>query len=159
MYPSAKEKSAYEKQTGKEPNTIKKLPMNSFRYISEPQAMKLDETDFESGQDSTILVRERSRGTKLEGAFKKRKGVLLEQSKYTITFLPAGKKQPTIISRDTKKRQNWQSDNRTKWQLQASSQTQPISQKSSSYQPLQPIKTRQNKHRQSNKRNHQPLKN
>ena len=60
--------------------------------------MKLDETDIESGEDSTILVRERSGGTKLEGAFKKRKGVVLEQSNHAIMFLPAGKKQPTIIS-------------------------------------------------------------
>ena len=38
----------------------------------------------------------------MEGAFKKRKGVLLEQSNdsnHTYTFLPAGKNQPTIISK------------------------------------------------------------
>ena len=38
----------------------------------------------------------------MEGAFKKRKGVLLEQSNdsnHTITFLPAGKNQPTRISK------------------------------------------------------------
>ena len=63
------------------------------------QELKLDETDFESGQDSSILVRERSRGTKLDRAFKKREGVLLEQSNHRITFLPAGKKLPTVISK------------------------------------------------------------
>ena len=45
------------------------------------------------------MVRERTRGTKLEGAYKKKKGVLLEQSNHTITFLPAGRIQPTIISK------------------------------------------------------------
>ena len=41
-------------------------------------------------------MRERTRGTKLEGAFQKRKGTLLEQSNHTITFLPAGRTQSTI---------------------------------------------------------------
>ena len=144
MYPSPKGKSAYEKQTGKEPNTSKKLAINPFRYNLEPQAMKLDKTDFESGQDSTILVREQSRRTKLEGALKKRKGVLLELSNHAFTFRPAGKKQLTIISkrdigntaklalkpcrsRETRQ-QNKINDMRTKWQLQAISQTLLISQ-------------------------------
>ena len=61
--------------------------------------MKLTETDFESGQDSAILVRERTQGTKLEGAYKKRKGTLLEQSNHTITFLPAGSNKATVISK------------------------------------------------------------
>ena len=45
------------------------------------------------------MVRERTRGTKLERAYKKKKGVLLEQSNHTINFLPAGRNQPTIISK------------------------------------------------------------
>ena len=45
------------------------------------------------------MVQERSRGSKLEGAFKKRKGVLLENINLTITFLPAGRTQKTIISK------------------------------------------------------------
>ena len=64
MYRSAKGKSGYEKQVGGEPNTNKKLAINPFRYISKHQTMQLEENDFESTQDSTILVRERSRGTK-----------------------------------------------------------------------------------------------
>ena len=99
MYPSDNEKSAYEKNTGREPNTIKKLKTEPFRCISEPSTVKLSDTDFESGQDSTILVRERTRGTKLEGAYKKRRGTLLEQTNHTITFLPAGSSESTIISK------------------------------------------------------------
>ena len=57
----------------------------------QPQpVIQLSDTDFESGQDSTIMIRERMGGTKLEGAYKKKKAVLLEQSNDTITFLPAG---------------------------------------------------------------------
>ena len=46
-----------------------------------------------------MLVRERATGTKLEGDFKKKKGVLMEQSNHTITFLPAGRSEGTIISK------------------------------------------------------------
>ena len=72
---------------------------NTDRKISGPPEIKLDDEDFESGQDSTILVRERAKGTKLEGDFKKRKRVLMEQSNHTITFFPAGRSQATIISK------------------------------------------------------------
>ena len=99
MYPSANEKTAYEKSTGFEPNTIKKLVTEPFGCISDRSTVTLSDTDFESGQDSTILVRERTRGTKLEGAYKKRKGTLLEQTNHTITFLSAGSNKSTIISK------------------------------------------------------------
>ena len=58
----------------------------------------MDEGDFESGQDSTILFRERSRG-RLKGAYQKRKCVFREQSNHTITFHPARRSQSTIISK------------------------------------------------------------
>ena len=96
MNPPAKKKSPYERYTGKEPNTIKRIVTNTDRAISEPPKLK---QDFESGQDSTVLVRERANGTKMEGDFKKRKGVLMEQSNHTITFPPAGRSQTTIISK------------------------------------------------------------
>ena len=61
-------------------------------------ALEFSNEDFESGQNSTILMRERPRRTKLEGC-KKTKGVLLENSNHTITSLPAGRSQSTIISK------------------------------------------------------------
>ena len=67
--------------------------------ISDPLTVHLSDTDVESVQDSTILVRERTRGTKLEGAYKKRKGALLEQSHHTITFLHPGRNQTTVLSK------------------------------------------------------------
>ena len=142
--------------------------------------MKLDETDIESGEDSTILVRERSGGTKLEGAFKKRKGVVLEQSNHAIMFLPAGQKQPTIISiRDIGKteelvnkpccpreaaKQDWRYANEVATlSEQSDSIDQPIEFETSispHFTPLQPMKTRKNKQRrQSGKRKHRQLKN
>ena len=72
MYPSKNGKSPYEKRTGKEPNTMKKLVINRGQFISEPADFKLTETHFEFGQDSTVLVRELTRGSKLEGAYQKK---------------------------------------------------------------------------------------
>ena len=99
MNPSATKKSPYERYTGQEPNTIKRILTNKNRLISRQPEFELSGNDFESCQDSTIMVRERSRGSKLEGAFKKRKGILLENNNHTITFLPAGRTQSTIISK------------------------------------------------------------
>ena len=45
----------------------------------------------------TIVVREKTRVPKLEGAFKKRKGTLFEHNNRTITFFPAGRTQATVI--------------------------------------------------------------
>ena len=89
----------YERHTGREANTIKRKITNSDRTIPYNPAFPLDKGDFESGQDSAILVRERSGGTKLEGAYQKRKGVLMEQSNHIITFVAAGRSQSTIISK------------------------------------------------------------
>ena len=82
-----------------EPNTIKILIINKGLSILENQDVKLTEMDFESGQDSAILVRERVRGSTLECAYKKKKGSLLTQSENTISFLPAPRKTPTILSK------------------------------------------------------------
>ena len=57
----ATRKSPYEQHTGKEPNTIKKLFTTLGKPISDVPEFKLTETDFDSGQDSTILVKEREK--------------------------------------------------------------------------------------------------
>ena len=62
---------------------------NTVWKISATAELKLDEEVFESSQESTILAREQSRRSKMEGAYKK--GLPIEQSNHTITFLPAGR--------------------------------------------------------------------
>ena len=99
MYPSKAGKLPYEQYTRVEPNTIKELVINSRQSIAETPEVKLTESDFESCKDSNILVRERTRGSNFQGAFHKRNGVLLEQTDHKITFLPAGKTKPTILSK------------------------------------------------------------
>ena len=87
---------------GRESNTITRILTNTDHSFSEQPELDINNDDFESGQDSTIIIRERARGTKLEGNYKKRKGVLLKNSNQTITFLPAGRTQVSDI-----KKRNW----------------------------------------------------
>ena len=76
----------------------KRILTNKQKCISEKPEFPLADDDFESGQYSTILVRERSPGSKLEGTTRQ-KEVLLEQSNHTITFLHTGGTTKTIISK------------------------------------------------------------
>ena len=71
MNPSASRKSAYERYTGQEPNTMNRIVTNRGHFLPEMRVFELNDKDFESGC-STILVRERARGIKLEGAYRKR---------------------------------------------------------------------------------------
>ena len=100
--PSAARKSPYEHHMGRESNTITRILTNTDHSFSEQPELDINNDDFESGQNSTIIIRERARGTKLEGNYKKRKGVLLKNSNQTITFLPAGRTQVSDI-----KKRNW----------------------------------------------------
>ena len=106
MYLSKSRKSPYERYVGNKPNTIKKLLINRSTTISDPVEVKLSTSDFESVQDSRILVRERVKGSKLESVYKKRKGKLPDQSEHTITFLTAGSNQKTVISKRDLANQN-----------------------------------------------------
>ena len=91
--------------------------MNKFVSENDPQ-IDLKPEDFSEEADSTILVRERVRGTKLERPYRKRKGIITAESDHTIRILPK-KGQPVVIAkRDVakitpertkdKKRTNWQ---------------------------------------------------
>ena len=66
--------------------------------------IEIEPEDF-SEADSTILVRERMRGTKLEGAFKQVRGTVVGQSEHTISILPKTGKKTTYSKRDVA----WQS--------------------------------------------------
>ena len=81
------EKSAFERQNGRKPNTEKSRMIEKCILDQDPQ-IEIEPEDFSEEADSTILVRERVRGTKLEGAFKKVKGQIVGESMHTITILP-----------------------------------------------------------------------
>ena len=92
-------KSAFEKQNGRKPNTEKSRMIEKCILEQDPQ-IEIEPEDFSEEADSTILVRERVRGTKLEGAFKKVKRKILGESSHTITVLPKTGHQVIYSKRD-----------------------------------------------------------
>ena len=88
----SKEKDMPFMQNGKEPNTLKCINIQKPDVL-ENEEMTLEMEDFERDQDSTNLVREKSRVIKLEGTFKKKPGQVVGESSHTIEFLPKGGKQ------------------------------------------------------------------
>ena len=74
--------------------------VNKGKGVSEQEpGFNFEKSDFEEEVDSTILVRERVRGSKLEPVFQKKRGKILDESEHTLTFLPEGKKKPTKWSK------------------------------------------------------------
>ena len=101
-------KSAFEKHLGRKPNTPKSRLIEKYILEKDP-AIEIEPEDFSEEVDSTILVKERVRGTKLESAFKRVKGQVVSQSNNTITVIPKASKSETIYSkRDIATGSNWQ---------------------------------------------------
>ena len=92
-------KSAFERQSGRKPNTEKSRMIEKCILDQDPP-IEIEQEDFSEEADSTILVRERVRGTKLEGAFKKVKGQIVGESTHTITILPKTGRQIVYSKRD-----------------------------------------------------------
>ena len=85
----------FEKQWGREPNTVKSNLVSKLLDVSEQDPdLQFDNSDFQDELDSTVLNRERARGTKLQGAFDKKTGRKIKESAHTITLLPEGSKKP-----------------------------------------------------------------
>ena len=91
-------KSAFEEQNGRKPNTLKSRKIENCISEKDPK-INLEPEDFSDEADSTMLVRERVRGTNLEGSFKRVKGKIVGQSGHTITVLPKGQKGETVYSK------------------------------------------------------------
>ena len=86
-------KSPFEKQLGREPNTVKSNAVSKLLDVSEQDnSLEFSATDFQDDLDSTVLVRERSRGSKLEGEFERKTGRVLKESEHTIIILPEASK-------------------------------------------------------------------
>ena len=54
--------------------------------LDQDPRIEIEPEDFSEEADSTILVRERVRGTKLEGAFKTVNGQIVGESTHTVTI-------------------------------------------------------------------------
>ena len=60
---------------GRKPNTVKSNIVDKNKVISEiDTGLKFTTSDFDEEQDSTIMVTERTRGSKLEGQFERNQG-------------------------------------------------------------------------------------
>ena len=92
-------KSAFERQNGRKPNTEKSRMIEQCILDQDP-GVEIEQEDFSEEADSTTLVRERVRGTKLEGAFNKVNGQIVDQSSHTITILPTTGRQVVYSKRD-----------------------------------------------------------
>ena len=97
---------------GKEPNTVKSNVIKGLMDFSEQDPnLELNSSDFQDEMDSTVLVRERARGAKLEQTFSKKPGKLIREKAHTITFLPESSNAPKILSeRDVAVATNEQKD-------------------------------------------------
>ena len=80
-------KSAFECHKKQKPNTPKTAMVNDFISERDPN-LQIVEEDFSPDVNSTVLIRERTRGSKLEETFAKRKAEIEAESKHTITILP-----------------------------------------------------------------------
>ena len=68
------------------------------KFISEADPkLELSPASFSEEVDSTILVRECVCGSKLEGAYKKKKGPIIDETSHTISILPKKGKEVTVI--------------------------------------------------------------
>ena len=91
MNPSANQRSPFEQHLKSAPNTITELVSNRAKVVSAAKSpVQLALSNIESGQDVAVLVRERTRNTKLGLAFAKKQGQMLSSSPHTISFLPSG---------------------------------------------------------------------
>ena len=65
--------------------------------------LQIEPEDFSEEADSTIHVRERVKGTKLEGNFRRMKGNVAVQNEHTITVVPKSGEQGTLSKCDVAK--------------------------------------------------------
>ena len=92
--------SPFEKLYSRKLNTVKSNIVDKIKGVSEiDPGLKFSTSDFEEEVDSAIMVRERTRGSKLEGQFRKRAGKIVKETAHTITFLPKDGKRETIYSK------------------------------------------------------------
>ena len=63
-------KSAFEKLCGRKPNTVKSNIVDQIKYVSETDSsVKLNTSDYKEEIGSTILVREKTKWSKLKDQF------------------------------------------------------------------------------------------
>ena len=72
---------------------------HNYNVSDNDNNFELTMSDIPADQDSEILVRERTRGSKLETAYKKKKGQIIAETPHTITMKERGRSLPTLFSK------------------------------------------------------------
>ena len=71
---------------GKEPNTVKsKVVGTVWNFSAQESQLEFQPSDFHDDTDSAILVRERTKGSKLEPTFARKAGTVIQET--TINLL------------------------------------------------------------------------
>ena len=79
-------KSAFEKQNGRKPNTLKSRMIENCNLEKDPK-INLEPEDFSDEADSTILIRERVRGLHVRNEVSRRKTHKLSNFKTVLIIL------------------------------------------------------------------------
>ena len=88
---------------GQKPNTIKNpLIEKPKSCLENDNTLQLSSEDFPKDDDSTILMRNKTRNTKLEGQFAKKKGQIVTESEHNIT-MDTSRGRQVISKRDVAK--------------------------------------------------------
>ena len=101
--PNENEKSPAELHTGRKFISVKDIittkPKQPNDIVSDNDStFELEMSDFSPDQDSELLIRERTRGSKLENAYKKKNGKIIAESQHTVTMKERCKSLPTLYS-------------------------------------------------------------
>ena len=92
--------SPFEKHMWREHNTVTSNLVRGLLNISiQNFKLEFDPTDFQEELYSTALVRERTRGSKLEGTFEKKTGKMMKESAHTLTMITEASNTPEVYSR------------------------------------------------------------
>ena len=91
--------SPFERHYGRKPGTILNNLVCKPSFLATDPNLELNKSDFAPDQDSTILVRKRSRGSKLDGTFAKKRAYFVRQSPHTLTVQHPGQTLPTTYSK------------------------------------------------------------
>ena len=95
--------SPFEKQMGREPNTVKSnLVSNSLDFSEQDPVLQIDQSHFQDDLDSTILAWKRARRTKLQTTFDKKVGQKIRESAHTITMIPESSNKPKTYAKGDK---------------------------------------------------------
>ena len=85
---------------GPKPNTVKSNVVERIKSVSEREPkVTISRSDFEEEIDTAILVRERTKGSKLESQYKTKARKVLKETAHTITFSTKKSKNEVLLSK------------------------------------------------------------